>query len=129
VSTHPPCDRLVVAFELNRRPHPKGRPRFGKTHAYTDPATRSYEAEVRAACLDAMKGAEPYAGDVELACLFEQRDGRAADLDNAVKAISDGIERVAFVNDRQVSTIRATRVLRADVDRVSVAVIRTEAAA
>jgi crossover junction endodeoxyribonuclease RusA len=127
--TAPPCDRLVVAFELDQRPHPKGRPRFGKTHAYTDAKTRAYENAVKAACMDAMKGAEPFAGDVTLACLFEQRNAVAADVDNLVKAVCDGIEKVAFVNDRQVSTIRATRVLRAGVDRVSVAVIRTEAAA
>ena len=122
--SHPPCDRLIVAFELNRRPHPKGRPRFGKTHAYTDPATRAYEAEVRAACAEAMCEADPYDGPVELSCLFEQRDGRAADLDNNVKAVSDAIEKVAFLNDRQVVEIRARRVTRADVDRVSVAVLR-----
>jgi crossover junction endodeoxyribonuclease RusA len=125
--THPPCDRLVVAFELLQRPHPKGRPRFGKTHAYTDPKTRTYEADVRAACAEAMCEADPYDGDVELACVFEQRNARAADLDNLVKAVSDGIEKVAFLNDRQVTRISAARVLRADVDRVSVAVLRVTA--
>lgn len=120
----PPCDRLVVAFELLRRPHPKGRPRFGKTHAYTDQATRDYEAEVRSACAEAMCEQDPYAGPVELLCLFEQRDGRAADVDNLTKAVSDAIEKVALVNDKQVTHINATRVLRADVDRVSVAVLR-----
>ena len=122
-----PCDRLVVAFELNQRPHPKGRPRFGKTHAYTDPKTRLYENAVRKACAEAMCKADPYDGPVELSCLFEQRNARAADLDNLVKAVSDGIEKVAFLNDRQVTRINAARVLRADVDRVSVAVLRVTA--
>jgi crossover junction endodeoxyribonuclease RusA len=121
--THPPCDRLVVAFELNQRPHPKGRPRFGKTHAYTDPKTRLYEKAVRDACAEAMCEADPWTGDVELACVFEQRNAVAADLDNLVKAVSDGIEKVAFLNDRQVVRINAARVIRADVDRVSVAVL------
>ena len=58
------------------------------------------------------------------ACLFEQRDGRAADTDNLTKAVSDAIEGTALVNDRQVSRINAARVLRADVDRVSVAVLK-----
>ena len=121
---NPPCDRLVVAFELNQRPHPKGRPRFGKTHAYTDPATRVYENAVRAACAEAMCETDPYDGDVELACLFEYRGARVADTDNLTKAVSDAIEKVAFLNDRQVVEIRARRVTRADVDRVSVAVLR-----
>lgn len=121
--SHPPCDRVVVAFELATRPHPKGRPRFGKTHAYTDPKTRAYEADVKAACVKAMGDRDPYAGPVELVALFEQRDGRAADTDNLLKACSDAIEGSAFVNDKQVSRLSAARVLRADVDRVSVAVL------
>ena len=125
--SHPPCDRLVVAFELLQRPHPKGRPRFGKTHAYTDAKTRQYEADVKAACAEAMCESDPYDGPVELACVFEQRDGRAADLDNLLKAVSDGIEKVAFLNDKQVVQINAGRVIRADVDRVSVAVLRVTA--
>ena len=121
--THPPCDRVVVAFELNQRPHPKGRPRFGKTHAYTDPKTRAYEAAVKAACVEAMEGADPYYGPVELVCLFEQRDARIADVDNLAKAIQDGINRTAFVDDKQVCRLTAARKIRADVDRVSVAVL------
>jgi crossover junction endodeoxyribonuclease RusA len=122
--SHPPCDRLVVAFELNQRPHPKGRPRFGKTHAYTDPKTRLYENDIRKACEEAMCETEPATGDVVLWCAFEYRGARVADTDNLTKAVSDAIERVAFLNDRQVVEIRARRVTRADVDRVSVAVLR-----
>jgi crossover junction endodeoxyribonuclease RusA len=125
--THPPCDRVVVAFELNARPHPKGRPRFGKGRAFTDDKTRAYENDVRAACVAAMAGATAYGDDVELVCLFEQRDGRAADLDNLVKAVSDGIDGYAFVNDRQVVRLTAARALRAGVDRVSVAVLAVTA--
>lgn len=124
--THPPCDRLVVAFELPRRPHPKGRPRFGKGRTFTDEKTRTYEAAVATACGLAMirDRAAIATGPVELACLFEQRDNRPADVDNLVKACSDAIEGVAFRNDRQIVTIRAHRVTRADVDRVSVAVLK-----
>lgn len=121
--SHPPCDRVVVAFELDQRPHPKGRPRFGKTHAYTDPKTRTYEATVKAACVQAMKGRPPFAGDVELVCLFEQRDARRADLDNLCKAVGDAINGVAYVDDVQVVRSSSARKIRADVDRVSVAVL------
>jgi len=120
----PPCDRLVVAFELNQRPHPKGRPRFGKTHAYTDPKTREFEARVKAACTEAMEGAEPYAGPVELVTLFEYRDARVADVSNLVKAIEDGMNGSAWLDDKQVCRQRNVRVSRAAVDRVSVAVLR-----
>ena len=116
------CDRLVVAFELPRRPVPKGRPRFGNGRAYTDARTVAYEDAVEKACRAAMTG-PPVSGDVALWCLFEQRNAVAADTDNLVKACSDAIEGAAFVNDRQVVEVRARRVLRADVDRVSVAVL------
>lgn len=121
--SHPPCDRVVVAFELNRRPHPKGRPRFGKTHAYTDPKTREFEALVKVACTKAMAGAAPYAGPVELLTLFEYRDARVADVSNLVKAIEDGMNGSAWLDDKQVCRQQNVRVSRADVDRVSVAVL------
>lgn len=117
------CHRIVVAFQLDTRPVPKGRPRFGKTHAYTDPKTRTYENQVRAACTKAMNGAPAAAGDVELLCLFEQTNSVLADTDNLTKAVSDAIEGSAFVNDRQVVQIRARRIAKADTNRVSVAVL------
>lgn len=126
-TTTPPCDRLVVAFELNQRPHPKGRPRFGNGHAFTDDKTRRYEDAVKAACVAAMNGRAPHPGPVELMALFEQRDARAADVDNLLKACSDAIEGSAFVNDKQVTRLAAARVLKAGVDRVSIAVLEVTA--
>lgn len=121
------CHRIVVAFQLDTRPVPKGRPRFGKTHAYTDPKTRAYENQVRAACTKAMNGAPAHTGDVELLCLFEQTNNVLADVDNLTKAVSDGIEGSAFVNDKQIVQIRARRVAGADTNRVSVAVLEVTA--
>ena len=117
------CASIVVAFTLDHRPHPKGRPRFGRGRTYTDDKTRAYEARVEKACRAAMKGRAPHAGPVELVALFEQRNAMGADVDNLLKAVSDAIEGVAFANDRQVCRIGAARVLKADVDRVSVAVL------
>jgi crossover junction endodeoxyribonuclease RusA len=125
VTGHPPCDRIIVAFELPSRPHPKGRPRFGRGRAYTDEKTRLYEANVATACGLAMirDRVQIATGPVELACLFEQRDARAADVTNLVKAVEDAMNGIAWKDDKQVSKVSAVRVLRADVDRVSVAVL------
>jgi Holliday junction resolvase RusA-like endonuclease len=122
----PPCDRLVVAFELDTRPQPKRRARHGKGRTYSDPRTVAYEAAVGLACRAVMKGA-PVAEDVALWCLFEQRDARRCDGDNAYKAIADALNGIAYEDDRQVIDGRFRTIHRADVDRVSVAVLRMEA--
>lgn len=120
---HPPCDRLIVEFELNTRAVSKGRPRFTKTgRTYTDAKTAAYEQKVATACRAAMTGA-PIWRDVEVWALFEQTDARRMDLDNALKALLDGMQGACLVNDRQVVAIRARTVLRANIDRVSVAVL------
>ena len=122
------CKRIVVAFQLDERPIPKGRPRFDSRtkRAYTPKRTEQYESRVRAACQQAMR--RPIAtGDVELVCLFEQTNRVLADTDNLAKAISDGIEGSAFVNDRQVVKISARRIAGATADRVSVAVLEVVA--
>lgn len=113
---------LVVAFELHARPQPKRRARHGKGRTYSDPRTVAYEHAVGLACRAAMTG-PPASGDVALWCLFEQRDARRMDGDNAYKAIADALNGVAYDDDRQVIDGRFRTVHRADVDRVSVAVM------
>jgi crossover junction endodeoxyribonuclease RusA len=122
----PPCDRLVVAFELPIRPAPKGRPRFAKGRTYTDARTVAYENAVGLACRAEMTG-PPVSGDVEVWAVFEQRDGRRSDIDNLEKSLLDGMQGVAYVNDRQVTRVWKDMRVRADVDRVSVAVLAVPA--
>ena len=125
---HIGCDRVVVEFTVDIRPEPKRRARHGKGRTYTDPRTVAYENAIGLAARTAMKGANPITGDVELWCLFELRSARhAGDVDNMVKAIADALNGVAYVDDRQVTREHAGKVLRADVDRVSVAVLAVNA--
>ena len=126
--THPPCDRLVVAFDLAVRPQPKRRARHGQGRTYSDPRTVAYQHAVGLACRAAMTGA-PVSGDVALWCLFEQTDARRCDGDNAYKAIADALNGIAYRDDRQVVDGRFRTVHRAGRDRVSVAVLRAETVA
>lgn len=124
--SHPPCDRLVVAFEVDIRPQPKRRARHGKGRTYSDPRTVQYERTIGLACLAEMTRGriERFDGDVQLWCLFEQADARRFDGDNAYKAIADALNGVAYKDDKQVIDGWFHTVHRADVDRVSVAVLR-----
>ena len=112
---------LVCAFAMDARPTPKGRPRFGNGRTYTDAKTVAFEARVRVASQQAMKGRPPVKTELRVIALFEQADKRRADLDNCVKSLLDGMGPV-MVNDSQVVEIRARLARGAERDRITVLV-------
>jgi Holliday junction resolvase RusA-like endonuclease len=124
-------DRL--AFTVPGEPRGKGRPRIGRVgpHArmFTDRKTRSYEGLVALAAEKAMDGAVPFACPLELhmrvrlvPAASASKKARAAmlagelppaklpDLDNCVKAILDGCNAVAFLDDRLVVALTAAKI-------------------
>lgn len=113
---------LVCAFAMDARPTPKGRPRFGNGRTYTDAKTVAFEARVRAASQQAMKGKPPTTSEVRVIALFEQTDRRRSDTDNLVKSLMDGMQGAAYANDSQVAEIRARRARGAERDRITVLV-------
>ena len=127
--THPPCDRVVVAFDVPIRPEPWRRAGSNGARRYMDPKSRAYKKAIADACIDAMRDqcVKPATdGDLYLWCLFEKRDARRCDGDNAYKAIADALNGIAYKDDRQVVDGRFHTIHRAAVDRVSVAVLRAE---
>lgn len=120
--TTPPCDRLVVAFELNQRPQPWRRAKRNGKRSYTDPRNVAYAEDIANAC-KAEIGNFRATGDVEVWAVFEQRDGRRSDIDNLEKALLDALQGPCYLNDRQVTRVWKDMRVRADVDRVSVAVM------
>lgn len=115
---------LVCAFSIDTRPIPKGRPRFGRGRTYTDERTAAFEAHVALVARQAMKGRPPVDCDVRLIALFEQVDGRRADIDNCVKSLADGIAvkggGPVLVNDSQIVELRARLVRGAHLNRITV---------
>ncbi len=102
---------------------PKGRPRMsvrGRTaYLYTPEATVAYEQAVGLCARQQYR--KPLEGPVELSIRVYVRRGIRGDLDNYVKAISDGLNGVAFVDDRQVVHIDAQILrCRAEDERVEV---------
>ena len=121
-----------ILFVVPGVPRGKGRPRFTRTgHAYTDDGTALYENRIFLACKEAMEcwDNEPFEEPVELSItatfsvpLSAPKGRRAAmeqgallpakkpDLDNILKAVLDGCNGTAYLDDRQVVAIRARKV-------------------
>lgn len=113
-----------VAFTVPGEPGSKGRPRFVRAtgHTYTPAKTVNYENRVLGAYLQAVgTGGLPHDGPVDLTVSahfgippsWSKRKRDAAldgalpcthrkDLDNIVKAITDALNTVAYVDDRQI---------------------------
>ena len=105
-------------------PRGKGRPRFTKDgHAYTDEKTREYEKLIRLTWQSKYKES-PLESNVEVKILayypIPKNWSRAKtyqaetelllptvkpDLDNVIKAVLDGLNGVAWVDDKQVVSI------------------------
>lgn len=125
-SAGPDSARMVVKIVVMGAPQGKGRARAfaaagGKIGHYTPDKTRTYEGRVSALAMEAMQGLPPIRGPVRLdiEAYFEPPKDwrpwkRAAaldgsivptikpDIDNIVKAISDGLNGICWVDDAQV---------------------------
>lgn len=91
------------------RPRPKQRPEFivqgNKRFAMTRRPTRDYERQIRE--LTAVKHplSEPFVGDLRVHINFFFPNRTHGDIDNLAKAILDGMQGVAFGNDRQIKAL------------------------
>ena len=121
-----------VTFRVDGQPHAKGRPRFtrkgGFVRAYTDEKTLAYESIIRQAAQKSMGGSEPlktaldafvyisfavplsYSKKRKEACLNGlERHTKKPDIDNVVKAVLDGCDKVIFENDSQIINLYVTK--------------------
>lgn len=135
---------ISIMFTVYGEPVAKGRPRFstrGKFPvAYTPEKTKTYESEVGMMAKVAMGASKALEGPLEAfiyvtfpvplsytkkrteACLkgFEQHT-KKPDLDNVVKSVIDGMDKIVFDNDSQITSIHATKVY-GDIAKVEVLV-------
>lgn len=123
-----------IMLRIPGDPVPKGRPRFTRQgRAYTPAKTKTYEDEVAMLGKAAMNGQEPlktpiavfvyatfpipqsYSKKRREACLDgSERHIKRPDLDNVVKAITDGMNGVVYDDDSQIVSIHATKVYGTD---------------
>jgi Holliday junction resolvase RusA-like endonuclease len=124
---------IQIMFTVYGEPVAKGRPRFstkGKFPvAYTPEKTKTYEFEVGMMALAAMGGTKPLEGALEAfiyitysvpesyskkrleACLSGlEKHTKKPDLDNVIKSVIDGMDKIVFDNDSQITSIHATKV-------------------
>ncbi len=99
------------------RPVPKGRPRLGKNgNVYTPRRTKEYETFVAWKTKEVVK--EPLVGDVAMDIKVYIK-GQCGDLDNLEKAILDGMNGIAYKDDKQVAVLAIQR-LRDRSERIEI---------
>ena len=124
---------ISIMFTIYGHPVAKGRPRFstrGKFPvAYTPEKTKTYETEVGMMAKAAMGASEVLEGALETfiyvtfpvpasyskkrteACLNNtEKHTKRPDLDNVIKAVIDGMDKIVFNNDSQITSIHSTKV-------------------
>lgn len=120
-------------LEINARPIPKARPRLSKFAVYTPKKTADYEK------LIAYEWKRRYKnlilkGAVKLDLLFCFKKAKSCkkdyhtqrpDIDNLEKAILDGLNKTAFVDDCQVVEMKSQKVF-SDVDKIVITVTELE---
>lgn len=120
-------------LEINARPIPKQRPRLSKFAVYTPKKTADYEK------LIAYEWKRRYKDlilkkAVKLDLLFCFKKAKSCkkdyhtqrpDLDNLEKAILDGLNKTAFVDDCQVVEMKSQKVF-SDVDKIVITVTELE---
>jgi Holliday junction resolvase RusA-like endonuclease len=124
---------MQIMFTVYGDPVAKGRPRFAKrgnfVQTYTPEKTKTYESEVAMMAKAAMGASEALEGALEAfiyvtyavpasyskkrseACLSGlEKHTKKPDLDNVVKSVVDGMDKIVFLNDSQITSIHATKV-------------------
>jgi crossover junction endodeoxyribonuclease RusA len=110
----------VIKFVINARPQPKERHRTGKRgHCYTPDRTVNFELTVAAEFRAQHPFHELFTGPVGMSVDIQYKRPKTVkkgywhtgpgDADNIIKAISDGLNRVAWVDDRQVADVYAKK--------------------
>lgn len=119
--------RGMMILTVYGKPIPKGRPRYANGHMYTPDTTRAYEQKIAEEWRS--RSLTTYSGPVKVSIGFfmpipkswSKTDQEKAerwlimptarpDIDNLIKAVLDGLNGVAFADDRQVVQLSATKV-------------------
>lgn len=99
----------VIKIVVPGRPVPKARPRLGKRgNVYTPTRTKQYEELVAWKTKEVIK--EPFTGNIAVYIKVYVKNNVFPDLDNIAKSILDGMNKVAYHDDKQVSCLVIQRI-------------------
>ena len=141
---------MTLRFTVPGAPRGKGRPKFARhgdfVRTYTDDKTAAYENLVAIAAQAAMSGRPPYdfALRMTMTATFAPpksfsakrraqmlegavRPAKKPDLDNVLKAVLDGCNRIVFVDDAQVVEFADVRKVYGETPGLTVAFDRAGA--
>ncbi len=101
----------MIRFTVDGEPVAKARPRVVKGRTYTPQRTLDAEEAIGYRFREELPGHEPLTGWVGMRCTFYTKSQRPrSDVDNLIKLVSDALEGIAYVNDKQVEDVRGRRV-------------------
>lgn len=119
----PPAPGTQIKIVIEGCPVPKQRPRVGKGgRVYTPKKTRKYEKRV-GELAGSLYRFRPVDHDVEIHMAIFWPDRRRRDLDNTVKSILDGMNKVVYADDYFVQRLVVERYIDRENPRAEVTVI------
>ena len=123
----------MTAFTIYGKPQGKARPRFANGHTYTPKQTTDYERQIKNAFIAA--GGEKIESDgviIEIDVYYKRATAdkkklsptKKPDIDNICKIVLDGLNGVAYADDKQVISLTANKCFAVKgVERVEVRIL------
>ena len=97
----------MIKILIEGEPIPAARPRFSNGHAYQPARNREYRERVINSARSAMGSKTPLTGaiaaDVKLYRKYKPTSRLSGDVDNHLKAVFDGLNKIAFEDDAQIT--------------------------
>lgn len=116
-------DGPVFSCTVPGNPIPKARPRVVRGHAFTPDRTRDWEMTVAMHARQVWGQREKLRGRLCVRLSFWRETRHVCDLDNLLKAVLDGLERVVFANDNQVDMLHVIREIDRERPRVEIEIV------
>lgn len=127
-------NQTKISFKIDGEPKGKGRPRFGNSSTYTPTETKDYETQVGWCYKAVSRGFQFSENDairVEIIAHFgipkstskvkreamlqgKIRPLKKCDADNIAKIICDGLNGVAYPDDKQITSLSVEKMMKKD---------------
>jgi Holliday junction resolvase RusA-like endonuclease len=91
-----------ITFYVHGSPVAKQSTRFVNGHCYTDPRMAFWQETVAWEARAAMVEREMLQGELEALFVFTLDSHRRSDLDNYVKPVADGMNKIVYADDSQI---------------------------